>query len=89
MTLQRDQALKIGLLGIDAGIAAVVAAARRAGDTIVLACDVSDDSAWREIIDAAPRAPVTDELLDGRRCDVVFVGADGWNDRRADCLNCL
>ncbi len=36
--------MKLGVLGIDRSIAAVVAAAHRAGDTISLVCDVEGNS---------------------------------------------
>jgi predicted dehydrogenase len=76
--------MKIGLLGIDAAIAQVVAAARRLGDEIVLACDVADDSPHARLLDGVPADPSWEAIVDPRVCDAVLVGADGWNDVRAE-----
>jgi len=85
MTRELERALKIGLLGIDASIARVIDAARRAGDAVAMACDVPLDSPHAAAIGAdVPRAPSWQALVDSREFDVVCVGADGWNPDRAE-----
>lgn len=85
-----QEALKLGLLGIDPQVTAVVAAAREAGDAIVLGCDLSLGDAFDASL--ASNIPSDDSwqpLLDDRTCDAVLVGADGWSDRRADAVRGL
>lgn len=93
MTEERHQAskqtLKIGLLGIDAWIARVVVAARQAGGTVTLACDVPETAPWQAAIGDVPRAATARALVDSREHDVIFVGADGWNDERAEAVRLL
>lgn len=85
-----DAPLKLGLLGCDAQIAAVVAAARAAGDAIVLACDlVSPEASAPDLPADIPRSDSWEPLLDDRTCDAVLVGADGWSDQRADAVRGL
>jgi predicted dehydrogenase len=78
--------MRIGLLGIDARMTDVVAAAMRRGDRIVAASDVDD--ALLAGFDV-PHIGSWDPLLDAAFCDVVFVGADGWNAARAEAVRTL
>jgi hypothetical protein len=75
--------MKLGMLGIDARIAAVAAAAIRRGDSVVLAVDVSPE--------AFPGASVVDDqsLLDPAACDAVLVGSDDWSGERAEAVRLL
>jgi hypothetical protein len=67
--------MRLGVLGSDAGIEQVVAAARRRGDSIV----------------AVAATPLGDwgSLLDPAACDAVLVGADGWDQSRAEAVRTL
>ncbi|TSA06652.1 MAG: hypothetical protein D4R77_05855 [Planctomycetaceae bacterium] len=76
--------MKLGVLGIDRSIAAVVAAAHRAGDTISLVCDVEGNSHNDEMFKGVPVDSDWEALLDEHRCDAVLVGARGWSDVRAE-----
>ena len=76
--------MKLGLLGIDHQIAVIVAAARRRGDDITLACDVAADSPHAALLDGLPRADSWEALVDPRSTDAVLVGGDGWNELRAE-----
>jgi predicted dehydrogenase len=76
--------MKLGLLGIDHQIAAIVAAARRRGDDITLVCDVAADSPHAALLDGLPRADSWEALVDPRSTDAVLVGGDGWNELRAE-----
>ena len=83
-------ALKLGLLGSDAQIAAVAAAAVQAGDALVIACDLPAASSSVAGIPAdLPCSDSWEPLLDDRTCDAVLVGADGWSDDRADAVRGL
>lgn len=67
--------MRLGVLGSDAGIGRVVAAARHRGDVV---------------IEAGTHAPGDwGPLLDPAACDVVLVGADGWCQARADVVRTL
>ena len=82
--------MKLGLLGIDDRIAAVVAAAPAAGDTVVIGCDLPDSRPLDGSVAAnMPRDPSWEPLLDPQVCDAVLVGVDGWNDARADGVRAL
>jgi predicted dehydrogenase len=82
--------MKLGLLGIDARIAQVVAAAAHRGDTIAIGCDLPATGALARVVAAdVPRDQSWESLLDARVCDAVLVGVDGWNDRRADGVRAL
>lgn len=82
--------LKLGLLGGDTQIAAVVAAARATGDAIVLGCDLpAPETAAADFPPDIPRGDSWEPLLDDRTCDAVLVGADGWSDQRADAVRGL
>lgn len=70
----------LGVLGGDAIVAAVVAAARGRGWGVVEAADRSTDGAGG--------APWT-VLLDSECCDAVAVGGDGWNATRAEAVRTL
>jgi hypothetical protein len=77
--------MNIGLLGFDDSIAKLVAASRRAGDQVVVAADPAAGAVAACSPGADPPRPVPWEaLLDRDTCDVVFVGADGWHDGRAE-----
>jgi len=78
--------MRLGLLGIDAGMADVAAAAVRRGDRITVAHGV-DPARLRDL--DAPAAAAWDRLLDASLCDVVLVGADGWNAERATAVRTL
>lgn len=69
--------MRLGVLGSDAGIDQVVAAARRHGDSIVTPTGVTAAAE-----DWGP-------LLDPAACDAVLVGADGWDDARAAAVRTL
>jgi hypothetical protein len=75
--------MNLGLLGTDARMAAVAAAAVARGDRIVLAADVPP-GIWP---DAA--AVPADALLDPAACDAVLAGADGWSGERAEAVRLL
>jgi predicted dehydrogenase len=82
--------MKLGLLGIDARIAEVVAAAAIRGDTITIGCDLPTAGPLAGLVGAdVPRDPSWEPLLDPRVCDAVLVGADGWTDARADGVRAL
>jgi len=82
--------MKLGLLGIDARIAEVVAAAARRGDTIVIGFDLPTAGPLAAVVDASvPRAASWESLLDAQVCDAVLVGGDGWSDARADAVRAL
>ena len=82
--------MNIGLLGFDDSIAKLVAASRRAGDRVVVAADPAAGAVAACSPGADPPRPVPWEaLLDRDTCDVVFVGADGWHDGRAEALRKL
>ena len=86
-------ALKLGLLGSDPQVAAVAAAAVRAGDAVVMACDLpaapSSVAEGTGLPDDLPRSDSWEPLLDDRTCDAVLVGADGWSDDRAEAVRGL
>jgi myo-inositol 2-dehydrogenase/D-chiro-inositol 1-dehydrogenase len=82
--------MKLGLLGIDARIAEVVAAAIRRGDTLVLGCDLPVDGPFAAAVPAAvPRTAAWQDLLDPQSCDAVLVGRDGWSEARAEAVRAL
>lgn len=82
--------LKLGMLGSDAQMAAVVAAARQAGDAIVVGHDLpSDEPSTAGALADINRTDSWEPLLDDRTCDAVLVGADGWSDQRADAVRGL
>lgn len=78
--------LRFGLLGSDAAIAAVASAAARRGDALVAGHGL--DPAWGQA-PAIPRLDSWEPLLDPQTADVVLVGSDGWNDRRAEAVRTL
>jgi len=78
--------LRFGLLGCDAAIARVADAAARRGDDLVAAHEVGPP--WSQGR-AIPRIDSWEPLLDARTADVVLVGSDGWNDRRAEAVRTL
>jgi hypothetical protein len=82
--------LKLGLLGTDAQIAAVVAAARQAGDAIVVGYDLPPpDASAAGLLADITRTDSWQPLLDDRTCDAVLVGADDWSGERADAVRGL
>ena len=84
------EGLKLGLLGTDAQIAAVVVAARQAGDAIVFGCDLpSPDTSAAGLLADIARTDSWQPLLDDRTCDAVLVGADDWSAERADAVRGL
>lgn len=84
-----NEAMKFGLLGIDAQIAWVLAAVRRRGDEIVVACDVAADAPEAQLVANVPQADSWEALLDARSCDAVLVGGAGWNEVRAEAVRKL
>ena len=70
--------MRLGVLGSDAGIEEVVAAARRRGLSIASVAGV-----------AAATPGDWGPLLDPAACDAVLVGADGWDQSRADAVRTL
>jgi len=82
--------MKLGLLGIDARIAEVVAAAAIRRDTITIGCDLPTAGPLADRVAAdVPRDPSWEPLLDPGVCDAVLVGTDGWTDARADGVRAL
>lgn len=82
--------MKLGLLGIDARIAEVVAAAIARGDMIMIACDLPEAGPKVTALpDDVSRDPSWQPLLDPLVCDAVLVGGDGWNDARAEGVRAL
>ena len=81
--------MKFGLLGIDAQIAWVLAAARRRGDEIVVACDVAADAPEAHLVANVPRASKSASQESARGCDAVLVGGAGWNEVRAEAVRKL
>ena len=71
--------MKLGVLGIDRSIAAVVAAAHRAGDTISLVCDVEGNSLNDEMFKGVPVDSDWEALLGILEC-VTSVAADFFVD---------
>lgn len=80
--------MKLGILGTDAAIARMVAAATDRGDTVSVACEIPADAGAASIPPGVPREP-WQALLDPRSCDAVLVGADGWTEGRADAVRAL
>jgi len=78
--------LRFGLLGCDATIAGVARAAVQRGDRLVAGHDV-DPTALAGI--SPPPATGWEAMLDAATCDVVLVGADGWDDRRREAVRTL
>jgi predicted dehydrogenase len=78
--------MRIGLLGSDATIADVVAAAVRRGDRITAAFDAGDAPLPGG---DGPRLDSWDPLLEASVCDVVLVGGDGWDASRAEAVRTL
>ena len=72
--------LTLGVLGRDAVVAGIVAAARGRGWGVVEAGDQSNDG---------PGVIPWTALLDAERCDAVAVGGDGWNATRAEAVRTL
>ncbi len=83
--------MNIGLLGFDDSISPLVVAARREGSRIAVAADLPTDVSRGMAIDAtdAPREVSWEALLDLGTCDVIFVGADGWHEGRAEAVRKL
>jgi hypothetical protein len=82
--------MKLGLLGIDARIAEVVAAATARGDTITIGCDLPASGPLATVVPAdVPRERSWESLIDSRICDAVLVGGDDWSDTRADGVRAL
>lgn len=82
--------MKLGLLGIDARIAEVVAAATARGDTITIGCDLPALGPLATVVPAdVPREQSWESLIDSRICDAVLVGVDGWSNTRADGVRAL
>jgi myo-inositol 2-dehydrogenase/D-chiro-inositol 1-dehydrogenase len=78
--------MRLGLLGSDARIAEVAAAAVRRGDRLVAGFDVPEGSLGGLQV---PPLGSWDRLLDAAVCDAVLVGADGWDDSRAQAVRTL
>jgi len=78
--------MRIGLLGCDSRMVEVVRAAVRRGDRVVVASGIPPGGLAG--IDL-PQSRSWDPLLDAAVCDVVFVGADGWDESRAEAVRTL
>ena len=78
--------MRLGLLGSDARIAEVAAAAVRRGDRLVAGFDVPEGSLGGLQV---PPLGSWDRLIDAAVCDVVLVGATGWDDSRAQAVRTL
>jgi len=76
--------MKLGLLGIDDQMAQVVAAARRRGDALVIACDVAAGSRHEPLLAGVPRDASWEAIIDPRTCDAVLVAHEGWSERREE-----
>ena len=76
---------RFGLLGCDAEIAAVAAAATRRGDVLVAGHEVGP---WGRSL-AVPRIESWEPLVDSQTCDVVLVGSEGWSNGRAEAVKVL
>jgi predicted dehydrogenase len=82
--------MKLGLLGIDARIAEVVAVAAARGDTITIGCDLPTVGPLAAVVAAdVPRDPSWEPLLESQVCDAVLVGGDGWTEARAAGVRAL
>ena len=82
--------LKIGVLGSDAGVTGLVAAAAARGDVILVAADaVPPGNAIPSDAGVTGRRVPWETLLDAASCDAVAVGADGWNESRAEAVRTL
>ncbi len=82
--------MKLGLLGIDARIAEVVAVAAARGDTITIGCDLPTAGPLAAVVAAdVPRDPSWEPLLESQVCDAVLVGGDGWTEARAAGVRAL
>lgn len=78
--------LRMGLLGCDTVIAEIARAAVRRGDRFV-ACHAVTESAVAGV--ALPPTGGWEGMLDADACDVVLVGADGWDDARREAVRTL
>jgi len=67
--------MQIAVVGGDAEIELLAAAARRRGDVVI------------DVPDAADGPPA--DLLDAAACDAVAIGTHGWNQARADLVRLL
>jgi len=83
-----NAAMKLGLLGIDEQMAAVVAAAVARGDEVVFACDMPDGE-WAAAVPPSARAAPWEVLVDAGACDAVLVGGEGWKETRAEAVRKL
>jgi predicted dehydrogenase len=82
--------MRLGLLGIDSRTLEVVSAARGRGDRVVIGCDLPAEQALRgHEPHELRRIPSWESLLDPASCDAVVVGADGWNESRAEGVRML
>jgi predicted dehydrogenase len=82
--------MKLGLLGIDARIAEVVAVAAARGDTITIGCDLPTVGPLAAVVAAdVPRDSSWEPLLESQVCDAVLVGCDGWTEARAAGVRAL
>jgi predicted dehydrogenase len=85
-----NDSMKLGLLGIDARIAEVVAVAAARGDTITIGCDLPTVGPLAAVVAAdVPRDPSWEPLLESQVCDAVLVGGDGWTEARAAGVRAL
>jgi hypothetical protein len=78
--------MRIGLLGCDARMAEVVKAAVHRGDRVVVATGITPGLLGGLEI---PHSRSWDPLLDATVCDVILVGADGWDESRAEAVRSL
>ncbi|MFM7207992.1 MAG: hypothetical protein ACKO4T_15125 [Planctomycetaceae bacterium] len=78
--------LRLGLLGCDARMAKVAAAAVRRGDRLVAAWHVGD--ALPKGLDV-PRLSGWEPLLDAASCDAVLIGSAEWGDAGREAVRTL
>jgi len=80
--------MKLGLLGIDAQMASVAAAAVARGDEVAVACDVPAGE-WSAAVPPSVRVAPWEVLVDAGACDAVLVGGEGWHETRAEAVRKL
>jgi len=85
----RSTTMKLGLLGSDARIAGVVAAAARRGDSVVVACDLPAGPVPFPPGVEPRREASWEAVVDPQVCDAILVGVDGWTEGRGDAVRAL
>ncbi len=83
--------MNIGLLGCDRQILDLLAAAVADGGRVAVACDLDAETFAAAVARGLCERTLSrdaswESLVDPRQTDVVFVGADRWNEGRADAV---